>query len=419
MSKLWLSPASVALMRRIERSREPDIASRIAFWLKLGATEENRVALRCAFLEELPRIPANRLNEAGQYWLLCLSDYLDATVASVYLVPSGWRYERDSDSYIRIQYVRSAVLARAGKLSADEIRERCHPDHWHHFESNTTTLIAERLERLRAEFVSEHHRSWRDEWRLKEVVEHLPTVVDQVLESVDPRRNSRALEMASVLPPNEHPRWLELIEAIAAQRPSTGSRINGLDQRLRVIFSTTDSGRSRAIWDRLLDQVDHDADLLELVVAAKAGAGGPWLREWAALDLGAAPQLQLRAATIAGMTADQSQIDTIKAASAANKGWIRQGFEQSLAHFDRAERAECWYRRFRAAKDRSEALGCWQMHLLHVDLRRATWDLISFPDFTLADSERYEHIFGRDNRRAIDDDRQDALKKTRFGMARV
>jgi len=56
------------------------------------------------------------------------------------------------------------------------------------------------------------------------------------------------------------------------------------------------------------------------VVAAKAGAGGPWLREWAALDLGAAPQLQLRAATIAGMTADQSQIDTIKAASAANKG---------------------------------------------------------------------------------------------------
>jgi len=58
------------------------------------------------------------------------------------------------------------------------------------------------------------------------------------------------------------------------------------------------------------------------------------------------------------------------------------------------------------------------MHLLHVDLRRATWDLSSFPDFTLADSERYEHIFGRDNRRAIDD-RQDALKKTRFGMARV
>jgi hypothetical protein len=407
---------AVALVRRMRRSHNPEVASRIAFWLLVGLNDQTADALRSALPAQLSGLEAQHLTSRGQYWLLQLCLRLELPEAVLPLIPATWCYEADQDSYIRLQYARSAVMARSGGLDTADLRERCHPNHWHYAkEPERSVLLSERAFSVYAEFGSAGYKGSANNHRLSEMAYQHPEIIAQILVSMNPRRSSQALELAMALTPNEHPRWLDLVEVIAFEPLPIGTRIDGLDERLRIAFTIPDSDRARAIWDRLLNQVEHDADLLDLVIAAQGGSGHAWLSALAATNSSAEPQQQLRAATIAGMAMAMSQRDEILAARDRYEGWIRKGLELALSHYDRAELAQAWYRRFRTASNWFEAYGCWQMHLQQADLRLRTWKLDAFPAHALADAARYEIAFRSDVREAINR-RGNELKKTRFGM---
>jgi len=410
--------AASALARRLVRKGVP-VASRIAFWLHCTLTAENADALRNVLQKNLPQIDLKSLGDAGQYWLLRLGLELEVPKLAANLVDESWHYKPDDYDYIQVNYARSAALAETGTISAPEVRERCHSDHWHlGCRSNNEELIGQRASMLYDQFFANTDSLFArrfDQVRMKEMVERHPDVVNRVLSSMSGLRGVRAEELARVLAPSEHPRWLDLIEAISESRQTIKRIVNGIDQRTLLAFRASDNAHARTIWDQILETVEHDADLMQLVVAAEKGNGKKWMQERSVLVRSSSPHRQLRAATLAAMAQDASQRSNVESAHIEYGGWMRDGFKRALSLYQADELAIAWYQRFRTASDWYQAYGCWRMHIEHIDLRHLLWSRDSFPACKMPDAERYARTFNHMVDRAISR-RSEILKKTRFGV---
>lgn len=412
---------AVAVHRRLKVAGDQTQSSRLAFLLYWGCSCGNADALRAALDDSALHIPETHLNDAGKYWLLRLYFWLGLPNRVTHMIPADWRYEPDEGHSIRIRYVMSAILAQAGGLSTEEVEIRCHSDHWHLVPDITTRdVLLERRARANGEelLAKDYYQlSLRtlSNQRLAEAIGLYPEVVERTLATVDSQRGYRAQELAFVLPPDQHPRWFELIEAIPDRSGGWGQSQNGIDERFLASFKAPDGDRARAVWDRLLDGVEHDAELLELVVAAAQGTGQEWLRQRAVLDPAALPHHQLRSATLAAMSRDPAQCAAIETARSIHGGWISKGFERALVLYESDELAQAWYHRFRTAADWYEAYGSWRMHLDQLDLRRCLWDPSTIPQHQLSDAERYERAFHKDVQNAVRK-ASDRLRKTRYGM---
>jgi hypothetical protein len=422
-----LGPACAqAVVRRMLREQDQRLAARIAFWLVQVIDDGNRADIRQQLAPGIPGYRSRPLDKVFERWLLtlCLDTYLSAEAAPL-VSPCANVPGAGSDADRALLAVRSAVLARSGTLTAEEVKARCLPEHWHLFQGQgAEALIAERAARFASDFPSEgfegsvnrSHASTRRQ--VLEVLAADPEFLDRVIGSPnDTWQSQRAELLAYVLEPDETPQWLDLLRLMSRHRYFFGVAIDNLSRRYLAAFKAPDGPDVRLIWDEFLDAVEHDGELLELVVAAMDGKGQAWLAVRARIDPDALPHHQLRSAVIAGMTADESQRPAMEAGATRFGGWMAHGFRRALELLDADIRARDGYRRFRQAQDPREAYAAWHMHLTAVDLRHRLWKREDWPPRALAESARYEAAFRSEVEHACSKRAQE-LARTRFGVDR-
>jgi hypothetical protein len=415
--------AAAQLVKRLVRDPQSAKAGRIALWLCLAWSEGDSEALKSALANALPSLSKFTLPPATEYWLLRLSHWLRLDALAVHMIDLDWSYVADTDPYIQTQRARSAVLSASATLGPQALRTRCHPDHWRFAaEPAQSELAAERAERM-SEFLlsdtSEIHQSLAnspDPTVLRETVRRYPQLPAIIMELPDSYRTARAIELAFALVPQETARWLDLMREAVIRQSGFSSTTNGINNRYLIAFKTPDSPEAREIWNALLDDIENDAELLQLVVAAKQGRGSDWLQSCANLDPSSIPHQQLRTATLAAMIGVTAERAAVTAATQSHGGWMAKGFEHALALYASDELALAWYRRFRSAPTWPEAWGSWHMQCEWVDLRRRLWEDKELPAHALPDTARFEADFHRDLKNAIDRQNKQ-LEKTRFGFA--
>ncbi len=413
----WLSVrTAAAVTRRLSSKRWQSVQGRIAQWLLGVFDATNEFAIRDALVQVLPLLHASEFSDSAEYWLLLLCLAFELESDATHLIPSGWRYVSDEQSHNKIDLARSAILAESGSLAPDEIRQLCHRDHWHLVaEPERTQFLAERISINRAKFFSRTSMPMDDTHRIREIVDSDPDFVAEVIADPGPLRVNRAEDVAAAIKPGSSPHWLDLVTLVCAQPSLIRTTVNGIGQKFIVAFKAADSEQMRRSWDGLLDGVEHDADLLQLVIAAKRGHRAQWLADRAQIATSAIPHRQLRAATIAAMIGSERAPMDIERAKVGNDGWIAKGFENALAMYQTDQLAQAWYRRFRASTNWFEAVGSWSMHCQLLDLRHLLWDRDSLPQFALAESARFEYARRNDINHACEN-RAKELRKTRFGI---
>lgn len=411
-STLWrapLSPSMAArLVARLLRAPSDIWTGRIARWLNIALDGENRPAIHDGLRRVLPLLARqpDLPTVATQSWLLRLACRLGLEAEAAGLIPDAWSYTLDSDNDLSINALRSHVWARSGLLTDAEVQQRCHVDHWPDHLASAREQQA--IQRTRDQLLRGLPQAL-DPDLIAEAVVADPELIPAVIVTGD---GHRAEALADAIEPDSTAQWLDLLR-LTLPRRSFRRRRDGLWRHHVVLFKTPDSTAIREIWDQALDLIEHDADLLDLIVAASKGNGAAWLREHVRVGCGL-PQAWIRAATIASFIDASAEIRRIEALLSDN-GWIAASLRQALARYHSNAQARGWYRRFRTATTWPEACGSWELHLEAIDDRYRLWQVEALPPHQLPAAARYEVDFETDRRRAAQRN-SEKYRKTRFGL---
>ncbi|MCU0754440.1 MAG: toll/interleukin-1 receptor domain-containing protein [Xanthomonadales bacterium] len=422
-STLWQAPLSPSLAARlVERLlRDPAAAwtGRIILWLCVALDHRNgwscrqsrEAAVRGGLRRVLPLLlqKPETTSLFTQKWLLFLACALGLEAEAAGLIPEDWSYTPvyEADAHQGLNELRSRVLARSGLLTTAAVQQRCHIDHW------PASLASEReqqsIQRTRHHLLQELPQ-FLDPQQIAKAVAADPELVPAVIATGD---GHRAEVLAAAIEADSTTHWLPLLR-LTLPRRSFRHRINGLYQNYVVLFKTPDSAAVRELWDQALALIEHDTDLLDLIVTAHTGHGAAWLREHARINPQALPQAWLRAATIACFIGATDEIPHIEALRDQSSGWIAHGLQQALARSHTDRQARGWYQRFRNATTWPEACGSWELHLEAIDLRHRLWPPETQPPH-LEDATRYEFDFQTERQQAA---QRNSVKyrKTRFGL---
>jgi hypothetical protein len=373
----------------------------------IRAEKGGEARAKASFKSWLLKVTPESLDQVSQYWAMQLACRFKLMDVVAKWVPTDWRYEPDKDTHIAMNWVYSYILAHAPNVSASEKLARCCEAHAVYIKPRTAAEIDSHAAAT-IRWINETHQNQVREEHLRMVMQ-----VDPTLSSVKTRHFDVLYAMEQI----KHPGFAPALNSYLESYPYFPLRVNKVDAKYLLAFKLKDGGEARAIWQRLINEVQNDSQLLQLIWCAQSGDAKNWLRTQAQdAPVSSIPNQIARFAMICAMAGFTAHRRTIKKWHAACDGWLASALALALQRMDRYERAKAWLRKFRGAEDWYKAIGAWRLHLDFVDLRlRYATKIVKDRAYAMRELMRYEQDFESDRENAIEKDLK-SLEKTRFGL---